>query len=328
MSYYQCKYDDCDKIFLHKDSYVKHFKKKHGDNVTYNTLSDHHRKIYVNSFYIKTYKCPETIRINIKKLISTKSSLTDEEFKNEVNNAIENNLILQQPNEHINDDEVQCCSPCTVSAFPISPNCGPISITEKSKDDNTVPIIATKASSSAFIAETKALSSALSTTTNISSNRNLLINYVMPANNSTLSFGEFNYKNKNSDKITDKIPNNFPEKKQVFSDLFNFETDEKLEEKELESPKKNNKRKSFVINLSDVQLKNSRVIYNLEDISMKEMNHMLNSTKKFKNIELSDNNFINNKSNYFVKNVEKFYKNDLDTIFNLEEYLNYLLYNF
>ena len=106
MSYYQCKYDDCDKIFLHKDSYVKHFKKKHGDNVTYNTLSDHHRKIYVNSFYIRTYKCPETIRINIKNLISTKSSLTDEEFKNEVNNAIENNLILQQPNEHINDDEV------------------------------------------------------------------------------------------------------------------------------------------------------------------------------------------------------------------------------
>ena len=289
MSYYQCKYDDCDKIFLHKDSYVKHFKKKHGDNLTYNTLSDHHRKIYINSFYIRTYKCPETIRLNIRKLISTKSSLTDEEFKNQVNNAINNNLILQQNNDN---DEGICCSPCAVQAFPVSPNCEPVPITAK------------------VVSSVK--------------NRNVLINCIMPKSDSTLSFGEFN-DTSTTDTISDKLPNNFPKREQVVPDLFNLETEEKLEEKESQSPKK---RKSFVINLSDEQLKNSRVIYNLENISMKEMNDMLNGTKKFKNIDLSDNNFINNKSNYFVKNVEKFYKNDLDTIFNLEEYINYLLYNF
>ena len=114
-----------------------------------------------------------------------------------------------------------------------------------------MPIIATKA----FIAETKASSSAPSTTTNITSNKNLEINYVMPNKNSTLSFGELNDNNKNSDIITDKIPNNFSKKEQVFPDIFNFETEEKLEEKELDSPNKNTKRKSFVINLSDEQLK-------------------------------------------------------------------------
>jgi hypothetical protein len=290
MSYYQCKYDDCDKIFLHKDSYVKHFKKKHGDNLTYNTLSDHHRKIYINSFYIRTYKHPETIRFNIKRLLSTKSSLTDEEFKNQVNNAINNNLILHQNNEqqNIDNDEGISCYPCTVPTFPVSLKCEPVPITAKV----------------------------------VSSAKN--INCVMPKSDSTLSFGKFN-DTFIADTISDKLPNNFPKREQVVPDLFNLETEEKLEEKESQSPKK---RKSFVINLSDEQLKNSRVIYNLENISMKEMNDMLNGTKKFKNIDLSDNNFINNKSNYFVKNVEKFYKNDLDTIFNLEEYINYLLYNF